>query len=80
MKDGNLTILYTNILYTKETRSFLHSALCLQSNRAAAEQTAKEQSAGHVTRDSLLRDSSPGAGRLGVIIHARRMHMSPRRR
>ena len=29
MKDGNLTI-----LYTKETRSFLHSALYLQSSRA----------------------------------------------
>jgi hypothetical protein len=59
MKDGRPTI-----LYTKETRLFLHSALCLQSNRAteqqsnrateqqsnrATEQTAAEQSADHPT-------------------------------
>jgi hypothetical protein len=59
MKDGNLTI-----LYTKETRSFLHSAPCLQSSRAyrateqqsnrAAEQTAAEQSAGHLTPCSVV--------------------------
>ena len=40
MKDGNLTI-----LYTQETRSFLHSALYSQSSRAykATEQQSRLQ-------------------------------------
>jgi hypothetical protein len=49
MKDGTPTI-----LYTKETREYLHSALYLQSvqsNRATEQQSnrATEHSAGHVT-------------------------------
>jgi hypothetical protein len=46
MKDGRPTI-----LYTKETRLFLHSALCLQSNRATEQQSnrATEQQSNRAT-------------------------------
>jgi hypothetical protein len=47
MKDGNLTI-----LYTKETRPFLHSALCPQSSRAyraTEQQGSLQQSSLQVT-------------------------------
>jgi hypothetical protein len=61
MEDGNLAI-----LYTKETRPHLHSALYTteqQSNRAAEQQSNRsaEHSAGHVTRALLFPVCSLGA-------------------
>jgi hypothetical protein len=68
MKDGNLTI-----LYTKEARSSC-TLLCIhraaehteQQSSRAAEQTAAEQSAGHMTRALLSRDGPCASAQTSV--------------